>query len=75
MRIKNDNVVTNRSGTNQGVQSQRQVRSLKDKEFYYPCSVNKGADQLHGDREADLCRCFHIYILLVFSLGGSFLYL
>ena len=26
--------------------------------MYYPCSENKGADQLHGYREADLRLCF-----------------
>ena len=26
----------------------------------YPCSENKGADQLRGYREADLRLCFHI---------------
>ena len=30
--------------------------------MYYPCSENKGADQLHGYREADLCLCFRIYM-------------
>ena len=28
--------------------------------LYYPYSENKGADQLRGYREADLCLCFHI---------------
>ena len=28
--------------------------------MYYPCSENKGADQLRGDREADLRLCFRI---------------
>ena len=26
--------------------------------LYYPCSENKGADQLRGNREADLRLCF-----------------
>ena len=26
--------------------------------MYYPCSENKGADQLRGYREADLRLCF-----------------
>ena len=39
--------------------------------MYYPCSENKGADQLRGYREADLRLCFRICRLLVFSLGGS----
>ena len=39
--------------------------------MYYPCSVNKGTDQLRGYREADLRLCFRICRLLVFSRGGS----
>ena len=43
----------NRSDTNRPVQVQKQARSLKFwiykvEELYYPCSVNKGADQLRG---------------------------
>ena len=61
----------NRSNTNQAVQSQKQARSLKFHiqevvEVYYPCSENKGADQLCGNREADLGLCFRICRLLVF---------
>ena len=61
----------NRSDTNQAVQSQKQVTwrieilDLK-KEVYYPCSENKGADQLRGYREADLRLFFRICRLLVF---------
>ena len=40
--------------------------------MYYPSSGNKGADQLHGYREADLRLCFRLYRLLVFPWGGSF---
>ena len=40
--------------------------------MYYPCSENKGADQLRGYREADLRLCFRIWRLLVFPRGGSF---
>ena len=29
--------------------------------LYYPCSENKGADQLCGDRTADLRLCFRMY--------------
>ena len=62
----------NRSDTNRAVQSQKQARSLKfriqvEEEMYYPCSKNKGADQLRGYREADLRLCFRICRLLVFS--------
>ena len=62
----------NRSDTNQAVQSQKQPRSLKYQifleveEVYYPCSENKGADQLRGYREADLRLCFRLCRLLVF---------
>ena len=40
--------------------------------MYYPCSENKGADQLRGYREAYLRVCFRICRLLVFSRGGSY---
>ena len=67
----------NRSNTNQAVQSQKQAGSLKfqtleEEEVYYPCSENKGADQLRGYREADLSLCFRIGKNLVFSRCGSF---
>ena len=55
-----------RSVINRPVQSQKQARSLKfwikeEEEEYYPCSENKGADQLRVYRR-----------LLVFPRGGSF---
>ena len=45
----------NRSDTNRPVQAQKQARSLKfriyeEEEVCYPCSENKGADQLRGYR-------------------------
>ena len=40
--------------------------------LYYPYSENKGADQLHGYREADLRLCFRICKKPVFSGRGSF---
>ena len=40
--------------------------------MYYPCSENKGADQLRGHREADLRLCFRICKKPVFSQRGSF---
>ena len=43
----------------------------EEEEVYYPCSENKGADQLRGYREADLRLCFRICRLLVFPWGGS----
>ena len=44
----------NRSDTNQAAQAQKQARSLKfwiykGEELYYPCSENKGADQLRSN--------------------------
>ena len=33
----------------------------------YPCSENKGADQLRGYREVDLRLCFRIYTKIRFS--------
>ena len=39
--------------------------------MYYPCSENKGADQLRGYREADLRLCFRICKTTVFSRRGS----
>ena len=35
--------------------------------MYYLSSENKGADQLRGYREADLCLCFRIYAKSLFS--------
>ena len=40
--------------------------------MYYPCSENKGADQLRGNREVDLRLCFRLCILLVSPYGGSY---
>ena len=36
--------------------------------MYYPCSKNKGADQLRGYREADLRLCFRMCKKPVFSI-------
>ena len=65
-----------RSDTNRAVQAQKQARSLKfrikvEEELYYPCSENKGADQLCSYREADLRLCFRLCRLLVFPWDGS----
>ena len=69
-------LVPTRSDTNRSVQSQKQARSLifricEEEELYYPCSENKGADQLCSYCTADLYLCFRLCELLVFSFGGS----
>ena len=51
------------SSTNRPVQLQKMARNLKfpikgEEELYYPCSENKGADQLGSYCEADLHVCF-----------------
>ena len=61
-----------RTDTNRVVQPQKMVRgltfrTLEVEGLYYPCSENKGADQLRGHREADLRLCFRICKNLVFS--------
>ena len=66
-----------RSDTNRHVQVQKLVRNLKfhiyeEEGLYYPCSENKGADQLLGYREADLRLCFRLCKFLVFSRGDSY---
>ena len=52
-----------RSDTNQAVQAQKMARGwkfwiYKVEELYYPCSENKGADQLRSYCEADLICIF-----------------
>ena len=68
-----------RSDTNGAVQRKKMDRALKFRikkveEFYYmyPCSENKGADQLRGYCEADLRLYFRICKMLVFSCRGSY---
>ena len=66
----------NRPDTNRAAQAQNNTRSLKfrievEEELYYPCSENKGADQLRSYCEADLRLCFRLSRLLVFPCGGS----
>ena len=70
-------VFRTRSVTNRAVQSQKMVRGFKfwiyiEEGLYYPCSENKGADQLRGYREADLRLCFRICKKPVFSRRGSY---
>ena len=64
------------SDTNQAVQLQEMARDLKFRIYleevsYYPCSENKGADQLRGYRKADLRLCFRIYAKSWFSHGAA----
>ena len=54
-----------RSETNRAEQPQKMARGLyfrieEEERLYYPCSENKGADQLRSYREADLQLCFRI---------------
>ena len=62
-----------RSDTNWAVQPQKMARGWKfwiyvEEGLHYPCSENKGADQLCGHREADLRLFFtHICKKPVFS--------
>ena len=61
---------------NRAVQPQKMARGMKFRIYevgglYYPCSENKGADQLRGYQEADLRLCFRIYKKPVFSQRGS----
>ena len=70
--------VPTRSDTNLAVHPQKMARGLnfwiqKGEGLFYPCSENKGADQLRGYREADLRLCFRIYKNPVFSRRGSYI--
>ena len=38
----------------------QRLEILEEEGLYYLCSENKGADQLRGYHEADLCLCFRI---------------
>ena len=69
-RHEKTNVVV--SDTNRAVQSQKMARVLKfqikeAEVFYFLFSENKGTDQLCSYHTADLCLCFRLCILLVFS--------
>ena len=48
-----------------------EISDLGSRGIVYLCSENKGADQLRGYREADLCLCFRICKKQVFSRCGS----
>ena len=66
-----------RSDTNRAIHAQKMSRgwkfwNKKVQELYYPCSENKGADQLRGIREAGLRLCFRLGKNPVFSLRGSY---
>ena len=47
-------------------------RSLEGERLYNLCSKNKGADQLCSYCTADLCLCFCLSMLLVFTCSGSY---
>ena len=64
--------VSIRSDTNRTLQSLKMARGLKFQievieGLYYPCSKNKGTDELRGYLEADLHLCFCICKKRVFS--------
>ena len=64
--------VSDQSDTNRSVHTQKMTRGLKFRMqevelLYYRCSENKGPDQLHAYREADLRLCFRICKKPVFS--------
>ena len=66
-----------RSNTNRAVQSQKIARGLKFRIYeveglYYPCSENKGVDQLRSYCAADLRLCLRICKKPVFSQQGSY---
>ena len=48
-----------------------EARNFGTRKKYYPCSENKGADQLCGYRTTDLRLCFRICKNPVFSRRGS----
>ena len=63
-------------GFDRAIQPQKMARGLKfwiyiEEGSHYPCSENKGADQLRGYREADLRLCFRICKKPLFSRRGS----
>ena len=65
-----------RSDTNRAVKPQKMARGMKfrvkiEDGSHYPCSENKGADQLRGYCAADLRLCVRIFKKLVFSQRGS----
>ena len=72
MRENQSSRFPTKSDRNRAVQSQKMVRGWKSwiqkvEELYYPCSKNKGADQLRSYCEADLRLCFRIDKNPVFS--------
>ena len=68
-----------RYDTNRPVQPQKMAQGWKfrieeEEGLYFASSKNKGADQLCGNREADLGLCFSICGMLFFSRCGSYLW-
>ena len=65
-------VIADQGQQESAVQPQKMARGLKfwikkEEGLYYLCCENKGADQLHGYRAADLRLCFYICKRQVFS--------
>ena len=68
--------VPTRSDTNRAVQSQEMVRGWKFwirkvEELYYPCSENKGADQLHSVTAKLICTFVFAYADCWFSHAAA----
>ena len=60
------------TGTLNNNQNKTKTKIQEVEGMYFPCSENKGVDQLRGYREADLRLCFRICKKPVFSRRGSF---
>ena len=65
---------TNWAGKSQKMARRSKFRILEEEGLYYPCSKNKGADQLCGYRTTGLRLCFCICKSPVSSRRGSFNY-
>ena len=64
-----------RSDTNRPVQSQKQARCLKfriqEEKLHYPCSENKGADQLRSNTAKLICVFVFAKAKIWFSLDAA----
>ena len=62
-----DQVRQNRAVQPQKIARDLKFRKLEEEGLYNPCGENKGTDQLHDYREADLRLCFRMCKKPVFS--------